>query len=63
MKTYRVWYCESSIIETGEYDLPLKAQEFVRCGEFTGESTKEILDIIPAEYYIIDCELLETITV
>jgi hypothetical protein len=58
MKVYRVWYCESSFVESGDYDLPLKNQPFVRCGDFEAEFAKDVIAKIPENYYIIDCEIL-----
>jgi hypothetical protein len=61
MKFYRVWYCASSFIESGDYDLPLKDQPFVRSGVFEAENANEVMAKIPETNYIIDCEILETV--
>lgn len=59
MKVYRVWFCESSFVESGNYDLPLKDQPFVRCADIDAENVNEMLVKIPETAYVIDCEILE----
>jgi hypothetical protein len=56
MKTYKAWYCLSTYVEDRDYRTPLIEQPWVRTGTFTINDNQNLLDVIPENYYLIDCK-------
>ena len=63
MNVYRVYFCASEFVESGDYYGDLIDQPFIRSAVLEAKDTREILSKIPENCYIVDCEKLEVVSV